>query len=278
MKKAAVLGFPIHHSLSPKLHGYWLKKYGIEGSYEAIEVRPGTLGVTFSRLIQEGYVGWNITIPHKEEALHLMHTIDETAKQIGAVNTVVVDKEGKLKGYNTDAFGFIQNLKHQHTGALANKIVMVLGAGGAARAVISGLLMQKENDQSVKAILVTNRSSEKAEQLVAYFGKKLTFIPWNEKEKVLNQVDILVNTTSLGMQGSPELEINLTTLPITSLVTDIVYKPLSTTLLKRATERGNPIADGIGMLLWQAVPGFEHWFGHKPEVTDELKKYMLSLC
>lgn len=275
MKKAAVLGYPITHSLSPKLHGYWLKQYGIEGSYEAIEVKPGELAETFERLKNEGYSGWNVTVPYKEEALALLgkENIDPIAWQIGAINTVEVLSDGTLKGYNTDAFGFIQNLIEKSNAVLKDKHVMVIGAGGASRAVLAGLL--KEN---VASISITNRTLSKSESLVNYFGKKVQIVPWDEKEEALSEQDFLINTTSLGMQGQPRLEINIGKLPKNAIVNDIVYKPLHTELLKLAKVRGHQIVDGIGMLIWQAVPGFEMWFGTKPEVTPELKTYMLSLC
>ncbi len=280
MKKAAVLGFPIKHSLSPKLHGYWLNQYGIEGSYKAIEAAPDSLMETFARLKKEGYAGWNVTVPHKEHALLMVDEVDEIARAIGAVNTVVV-KGGKLVGYNTDAFGFLQNLVTSRTDNLPvpqqfeSKKGMVIGAGGASRAVIAAL-----KSAGLSEILITNRTQEKAEKLIDAFvvdKAGFTVIPWDEKDQALENIDYLINTTSLGMEGQPPLEINLSALPKTAVVNDIVYKPLETELLKQAKTHGVQAVDGIGMLIWQAVPGFNAWFGKEPEVTSELKDYMVTL-
>lgn len=280
MKKAAVLGFPIKHSLSPKLHGYWLNQYGIEGSYEAIEVAPDRLMETFARLKKEGYAGWNVTVPHKEHALLMVDEVDEIARAIGAVNTVVV-KDDTLVGYNTDAFGFLQNLVTSRTDNLPvtqqfeGKKGMVIGAGGASRAVIAAL-----KSAGLSEILITNRTQEKAEKLIDAFvvdKTGFTVIPWDEKDQALENIDYLINTTSLGMEGQPPLEINLSALPKSAVVNDIVYKPLETELLKQAKTHGAQAVDGIGMLIWQAVPGFNAWFGKEPEVTSELKDYMVTL-
>ncbi len=278
-KKAAVLGYPISHSLSPKLHGYWIKQYGLDASYEAIEVKPENVKETFNRLKDEGYVGWNVTVPHKEEALKLVDEADDIAKAIGAVNMVMV-KEGKLIGYNTDAFGFLQNVmistnKPFNQGApFAGEKALVIGAGGAARAVISAI-----KSAGINQIYITNRTQEKAEKLIENFRDKDAFkiIPWEEKDAALEGVDFLINTTSLGMQNQPPLAINLDKLPKTAIVNDIVYKPLETELLKAARKRGNIVVDGIGMLIWQAVPAFNAWFAKEPEVTQTLKDYMVKL-
>lgn len=277
-KKAAVLGFPIHHSLSPKLHGFWIEQYQLDATYEAIEVKPGTLKATFERLKKEGYSGWNITVPHKEEALTLVDEVGEVAKAIGAINTVVVEN-GKLKGFNTDAGGFVENIISSAHQNFKGKHVMVLGAGGAARAIISGVM-----SYGASSVTITNRTIDKANALQKNFnalaerlGMEIKVVAWDEKEMALKGKDVLVNTTSLGMQGQPPLEINLEQLPKAALVNDIVYKPLETDLIKAAKAHGNTVIDGIGMLIWQAVPAFEWFFGKTPEVTEKLKKYMIAL-
>ena len=288
-KKAAVIGYPVKHSLSPVLHGYWLKKYNIDGEYGFLEVKPEDLEETLLSLKDKGYVGCNLTIPHKESAFDIAGVLDYKAFAIGAVNTIKVNDSG-LFASNTDAYGFTENIKQSYpvfdfTGGKA----VVLGAGGAARAIIFGLLQE-----NVTEIVVTNRTYSKAEELIEYVksaAKKKKFFDqmvgwennsilkvasWDERNEILADANLLVNTTSLGMKGQPELDISLEKLPKNALVTDIVYTPLETGLLKKARERGNFVVDGLGMLLYQAVAGFEMWFGIKPEVTDDLREHVLS--
>ena len=262
MRKAAVIGSPIAHSLSPRLHGYWLKQYQIQGTYEKIEVAPEQLA-DFVRALPQKYAGCNVTLPHKETILPLMDELDDAARSIGAVNTVVV-KGGKCIGYNTDAFGFASSLLEQAP-EIVRGHALVLGAGGAAKAVVVAL-----KKLGFAKITITNRSEHK----LAAFA--LPSIPWHEREHVLSNVDLLVNTTSLGMKGQPPLEISLDMLPPHAVVCDIVYKPLETHLLKQASQRGLVVVDGLGMLLWQAVPAFEMFFGLRPQVTDELRREVLA--
>ncbi len=264
-----VIGHPISHSKSPIIHNYWLKKYGIEGQYVAIDIPCEDLKSRVQQLINESYRGFNVTVPHKESILELCDTIDDTAAKIGAVNTVTI-KDGKLEGRNTDAFGFIENIKQNAANFdFKGKTVTVLGAGGAARAVIYGLL-----GQGVSKIYLCNRTPQKAEKLLQHFTN-LELTPWCSKIKSLYESNLLVNTTSLGMQGQPSLEIDLLDLPQNAVVCDIVYNPLITPLLSAAKARGNPIVTGIGMLLHQARPAFEAWYGVMPEVDDELLKQVM---
>ncbi len=267
MKKAAVIGCPVKHSLSPKLHGFWLEKYGVDGEYNKVEVLPEELEGFLKGLKEAGYQGVNITVPHKENAVQYMDELSDTAKRIGAVNTVVVKEDGGLFGDNTDAYGFIENIKENSDGFdFAEGRAVVLGAGGASRAVVVGLL-----DEGVPEILLLNRTREKDKKIKEEIGGNIIVGDWKDREKLLDGANLLVNTTVLGMDGQKELELNLEMLPKDALVTDIVYKPLKTKLLLGAKARGNQIVDGIGMLLYQAVPGFEYWFGVRPEVVDEQK-------
>lgn len=267
-KLAAVIGWPVSHSLSPRLHNYWLKQYGIEGAYTAMEVKPEALEETMDMVVAKGFRGCNLTIPHKERIIPMLYAMDETAKSIGAVNTVII-KEGKLFGTNTDAYGFMENLK-QHATFKKQKAV-VLGAGGAARAVCKALA-----DEGFNQVVITNRTLGKAETLADHFGSAFNAQPWDKRAELLQNTDLLVNTTSLGLEKNPPLEINLEHLPKETVVNDIIYRPFMTPLLKEAKARGNIIVDGLGMLIYQAIPGFEAWFGKKPEVTPELKQYLLD--
>ena len=266
MKKAFVIGHPIAHSRSPLIHGYWLNKYGIEGSYERIDVAPGQL-VSFIRTLEaNGFGGGNVTIPHKQAVMPLCFHVDANARAIAAVNTLEL-KGSKLFGYNTDGIGFLSNLDQRIPDwkvACATKHALVLGAGGAARAVVHAL------SEAGFRIAVVNRTFDTAQALALAFDKHAAARRWSEIRGLMADVDLLVNTTSLGMKGQPALDIDLSPLPKGAIVNDLVYVPLETELLRRARERGLTAVDGLGMLLHQAVPGFERWFGVRPEVTDEL--------
>ena len=265
MIEACVIGWPISHSRSPIIHGYWLKQHGIEGSYTRQPVEPANLPSFLGNLAQQGYAGCNVTIPHKEQAYQLVTRADDTTERLGAVNTVYL-RDGKLLGTNTDGEGFINSLRHAQPGlTLKNTRAVVLGAGGASLAIVNALL-----EQGVMSIALANRTLEKAELLRKRFGDKVNPIAWDKAEDHLSECDLLVNTTSLGMTGQPDLDIGLARLPQKALVTDIVYTPLRTPLLKNAAARGNPVVEGLGMLLHQAVRGFSLWFGVVPKVTDEL--------
>ena len=278
-KLAGVLGWPVGHSRSPRLHGFWLQQHGIDGAYLPLAVRPEDFEAVIRALPRMGFRGANVTVPHKEAALALADHVDPLARRIGAVNTLVVRDDGSLEGRNTDAFGFIENLRQGCPGfSAARGPAVVLGAGGAARAVVAAL-----QDDGCPEIRLLNRSRERAEALKADLetvvmpGGNITVLPWDSRAAALNDAALLVNTTSLGMTGQPPLEISLAALPTDALVTDIVYAPLLTDLLRAAQSRGNPIVDGLGMLLHQARPGFEAWFGVSPKVTDELRTFVGEL-
>jgi len=268
--KACVIGYPIYHSKSPIIHRHWMRQYNIDGSYEAIEIKPEELEEKIQRLIEVGFDGFNVTIPHKENIFKLCDELDDTAITIGAVNTVVI-KGNKLFGKNTDAFGFIQNIKSaENNFDFTDSSALVIGAGGASRAVLHGLM-----NEGVETIYLTNRTKEKAVNLQKMDPNKIEIINWDEKENCLSDINLLVNTTSLGMEGQHALEFNLGGLNKNSLVTDIVYTPLLTPLLRNAQDRGNNIVTGIGMLLHQARPAFEAWTGILPDVTIELEQGVL---
>jgi shikimate dehydrogenase len=270
--RACVIGWPVEHSRSPVIHGYWLKHYGIDGAYEKEAVKPEDISVFLRNLSEHGYVGANVTLPHKEAALKAVDQADNAAKAIGAVNTLWLDKQGLLHGSNTDAYGFMTNLQALAPAWRAScDVAMVLGAGGAARAVLHGLIAA-----GVRWILLTNRTVAKAETLAREFGSPVEVLSWDAKDSALPACGLLVNTTSLGMTGQPPLDIMVPALPTTAVVADIIYVPLETPLLAAARERGLTAVDGLGMLLHQAAPGFEHWFGIRPEVTADLRAQVVA--
>ena len=271
--KAGVIGWPIDHSLSPHLHGYWLKEYNINGVYEAFAVEPENLETHLRGLADQGRRGTNVTLPHKEATLAIVDQADDQARKIGAVNTVVVQADGTLYGSNSDGFGFLENVKdHQPLWRADKGPAVVLGAGGAARAILIAL-----QGAGAPEIRLLNRTKSRADDLAVELGGSIKIGDWENRAEILAEAETLVNTTSLGMQGQSMLDIDLAQLPETALVTDIVYTPLETDLLKNAKARGNPTVDGLGMLLHQARPGFAAWFGVEPEVTDELRSHILSV-
>ena len=269
--KACVIGYPIHHSKSPIIHGHWLAQYNVQGTYKTVEIEPSNFEASIKALVNEGYDGFNVTAPYKEEIFKLCDEVTETAQQIGAVNTVVI-KNGKLHGTNTDAFGFVQNIKQQQIGFdFKNKKALVMGAGGASRAILYGLI-----DAGIEQIYLTNRTKEKAINVQQLNAQRISVIDWDKKENILDGIDLLVNTTSLGMIGKNALEVDLKNLNQNALVNDIVYMPLMTPLLTQAQERGNDIVTGIGMLIHQARPAFEAWTKILPEVDDALEDEVLA--
>ena len=266
------MGWPIGHSLSPRLHGFWLEKYNIDGTYEPIAVEPENFESALKSLSDHGLAGTNITVPHKEAALRAVDEIDDHARRIGAVNTIVVLKDGRLRGSNTDGFGFLENLKAGAPEWRAKEgPAVILGAGGASRAVAAALV-----DAGVPEIRLVNRTESRATEVAEEIGGPIKAVVWNQREDVLEDAALVVNTTILGMVGNPPLELSLSRLSKTALVTDIVYAPLETTLLKDAKAQGNSTVDGLGMLLHQARPGFAAWFGREPEVTLELRNHVLA--
>ena len=264
---AGVMGWPVAHSRSPLIHNYWLEKYGFAGSYVQLAVAPGDLSVALPGLAALGFKGCNITIPHKVDVLKLVHSLDANATRVGAVNTVVVLPDGQLKGMNTDGFGYIQSLLDAKPDWRADAgPITVLGAGGAARAVVLAL-----KEQGAIEIRLLNRSPDKAKALADEFGVPIIALPWQQRHTALADCALLVNTTSMGMHSGPELDLNLGKLPASAVVSDIIYVPLQTPLLAAAQARGNLTINGLGMLLNQARPAFEAWFGVLPAITHELR-------
>lgn len=269
---AGVMGWPVAHSRSPRLHGYWLRTYGIDGAYIPLPVRPEQLAAALRALPILGFAGVNVTVPHKEAALAAVDRSDPAARRVGAVNTVVVAADGTLDGRNSDGFGFMENLRAGVPGWSARSgPAVILGAGGAARAVAAALL-----DGGVPEIRIMNRTIERAERLSEDIGGPFRVYGWADRAAALDDAALLVNTTTLGMSGQPPLELALDRLPTTAVVNDIVYSPLETALLVAAKARGNRTVDGLGMLLHQARPGFAAWFGVEPEVTPELRRFVLE--
>lgn len=261
---AGVIGCPIAHSKSPQLHTHWLKTYGLPGYYIPMDVAPEDLATVIPTLMKMGFVGVNITVPHKERVMELADQVTDRATLIGAANTLIFRKDGRIHADNTDGYGFIQNLKQNapdwnpKAGPAA-----VLGAGGAARAVITSLL-----EAGAPEILLSNRTRVRADALKSEFGKRLVVVDWVQAGNMLEDAALVVNTTSLGMLGKPPLRVPLDGLQKNAVVTDLVYAPLKTRLLAEAEEMGCTTVDGLGMLLHQAVPAFERWFGVRPEVDS----------
>ncbi len=274
MTKAFVVGHPIAHSRSPLIHGHWLAEHGIEGAYERLDVAPEAFPAFLRTFRDGGFVGGNVTIPHKEAAFAGVDVLTSRAQKIGAVNTLFFDADGRLTGDNTDAPGFIAHLD-QSLGAdwveRSGGTALVLGAGGAARAIVVGLLAR-----GVSRIHVANRTRARAEALVALDPDRVATLDWTDLPAALPGTGLLVNTTALGMAGHGALALDLTPLPATACVADIVYVPLETPLLAAARARGLAAVDGLGMLLHQAVPGFERWFGVRPAVTPALRDRIVA--
>jgi len=268
---AGVMGWPVAHSRSPRLHGFWLEAYGIDGAYVPLPVRPERFEAALRGLAALGLRGCNVTLPHKEACLALADEADEVARRIGAANTVIVREDGSLRVTNTDAFGFAENLEARAPGWPSDRPAVLLGAGGASRAVIVALL-----EAGVPEIRLANRTGERAEALAAEFGPVVSPLAWEERSAALDGAGLLVNSTQLGMTGQPPLEMTLDALDGDAVVYDLVYAPLETALLKEAGRRHLRGVDGLGMLLHQAVPGFERWFGVKPEVDEALREAVLA--
>lgn len=281
-KLAGVMGWPIAHSRSPSIHNHWIKQHGLNGAYVLLPVDPANLKDALKGLSALGFAGCNLTIPHKVMALPLVDRVDDTARRMGAINTIVVEADGTLSGFNTDGFGYIQSLLDAQPDWRADAgPALIMGAGGAARAVLVSLA-----EHGAKDIRVCNRTDSSAQDLAREFtadfaqspdiplgkslGTKVTAIPWAQRHDAVADVALLVNTTSQGMGSNPALDLNLARLPAEALVSDVVYIPLETPLLAAAKERGNPTAGGLGMLLNQARPAFKAWFGVMPEITPAL--------
>ena len=265
---AGVMGWPVAHSRSPRIHGFWLEEKKIDGTYLPLAVRPEALGTALAALPALGFRGCNLTAPHKEAALARMDSLSETARRIGAVNTVTVGENGALHGDNTDGFGFISHLQQQAPSWERALPVAMLGAGGAARAVADALTAA-----GVPEIRLVNRSGERAAALAEAAGERVRALPWDGRAAALEGCGLLVNTTTLGQIGKPALDLALERLPAAATVYDLVYAPLETDLLKAARARGHVAVDGLGMLIHQARPGFAAWFGAEAEATAALRAF-----
>ncbi len=265
MKKACVIGWPIQHSRSPVIHRHWLGLYGIDGAYDKVAVAPADLEVFIKSLRMNGFSGCNVTVPHKEQVLDLVDDASAAARAIGAANTLWFEDE-RLRATNTDAFGYMAYLQAVVPAwDKTSRSALVLGAGGAARAIIFGLL-----EAGVERVVVANRTLDRADALAAAFGAKVRVCAWERTADVGRDVSLVVNTTTLGMDGAGSLDFDMAVLRHDCIVSDIVYVPLDTPFLLAAKARGLRTVDGLGMLLHQAIPGFELWFGVRPVVTPEL--------
>lgn len=273
--KTGLIGHPVLQSKSPLIHGHWMKQLGISGTYSAVDLPCEGLEDGVKNLIAQGYRGFNVTVPHKIAMLEICDHVDELAQIVGAVNTVSI-KDGKLYGTNTDVFGFTQNIRETYPDFdFTRGAALVLGAGGAARAVVQGLI-----DSGVPQVRIANRTRKNADLLLAHASapEKIEIIEWARRENrdVLGDINLVVNTTSLGMTGKGVLEMDLAALPVSAVVNDIVYAPLMTQLLNDAKMRGSRVVTGIGMLLHQARPAFELWHGVRPDVDVALEKLVLA--
>ena len=264
--RACVIGHPVTHSRSPMIHGHWLATLGLAGSYGREDVAPEDIMAFLESLRERGYAGANVTIPHKEAAFRVAHVTTPRARAVEAVNTLWFDGD-TLVGDNTDGEGFLASLEEGCPGWLGStNRAVVLGAGGAARGVVAAL-----QGSGIPHILLANRTQARAQALAGLFGRGVEAIAWEDLPAAMKSADLLVNTTSLGMKGHPPLDLDLAPLKPGAVVTDIVYVPLMTDLLLRARAAGHPVVGGLGMLLHQAVPGFEKWFGVRPQVTPALR-------
>jgi shikimate dehydrogenase len=269
---AGVMGWPVGHSRSPRLHGYWLAEHGIDGAYVPLPVAPEHFERAFRALAVLGFRGANVTLPHKEAALALADSATPEAQRIGAANTLVIDDRGRIEARNTDAYGFLESLKEGAPGWRAQRRpAVVIGAGGASRALLVALA-----DAGLPEIRLLNRTAARAETLAASLQGPIRIMGWGDRGKALDGAGLLVNATTQGMEGQPALDLPLERLPPDAVVNDIVYVPLETPLLAAARQRGNPVVDGLGMLLHQARPGFAAWFGVEPKVTPGLRSYVLG--
>jgi shikimate dehydrogenase len=271
-KLAGVMGMPIFQSRSPVIHNHWIREHGIRGAYGHFPVQPDRVEPAIRGLSALGLAGCNITLPHKVAAMSLMDELTPMAKRIGAINCIVVQADGRLVGHNNDGFGYIQSIRDaQPTWRADAGPVVLLGSGGAARAVLISLVQEGANE-----IRLINRSRDKAEALAQGLESVVKVLDWSERHAALAGAVMLINTTNQGMYGQPPLDLNLDDLPRHALVSDLIYIPLQTPLLVAASQRGNPTVNGLGMLLNQAIPAFEAWFGVKPKITPELHKLVLA--
>ena len=273
MIKTCVIGHPIAHSKSPLIHNHWIAQHKLDGEYGTVDIEPDYLKEGTAMLVKAGYAGFNVTVPHKEAIAALCTQRDEAAAKIGAVNTVKI-QDGELLGMNTDAYGFAENIKQNAPWfKFTGRHAFVIGAGGAARAVLYALLKM-----GCQKVVITNRTRSRAEELAQHFADMgvVEVVDWDQKDAALEGMNLVVNTSTLGMNGQPELEIDLSALGAKALVNDIVYAPLKTRLLQQAEASDRPIVTGIGMLLHQARPAFQTWYGVMPEVDAALEAKILQ--
>ena len=269
---AGVMGWPVAHSRSPVIHNHWIQQYKRQGVYGLFPVAPQNLETAIRGLRALGIAGCNITIPHKVEAMQYMDWVDPLAQRMGAINTIVVQADGALHGYNNDGFGFIQSLRDDKPDWRADAgPITVLGAGGAARAIVLSLI-----DEGASEIRLINRTRAKADALAQEFGQVVTAYDWSERHDALAGCALLINTTNQGMHGQADLDLQLDQLPTSALLADAIYIPLETALLAQARQRGNTTVNGLGMLLNQARPAFKAWFGVMPEITPELRQAIIA--
>ena len=269
---AAVLGHPINHSKSPKLHNYWLSLFNIDGYYIPLDIDPRNFENSIRALSGLGFVGANVTIPYKEKVLKIADKISDRAAIIGAANTLTFLQDGTIYADNTDGYGFLQNIKCKYNDWTAGEgTSVVFGAGGASRAILGALIEDGANE-----VILANRTRSRADQLRSDFGAKIKVVDWMKVQNYLSDASTVINATSLGMDGKADLPIPLQGLNKNTLVTDIVYTPLNTPLLENAAKRGCRTVDGLGMLIHQAIPGFERWFGVKPDVSEKLRELLIS--
>jgi shikimate dehydrogenase len=264
---AGVMGWPVAHTRSPAIHNHWIAKYGLKGAYVQLPVQPERLEAAIRGLAALGFAGCNVTVPHKESAMRFMDELHPAARRVAAINTIVVQPDGRLLGMNNDGAGYIQSLRDADATWRGDAgPALVLGAGGAARAIVVALL-----DEGAPELRITNRTLERAQALADDFGDRVKVVPWAERNEAMAGVSLLVNTTSLGMHGQAPLDVALDALPLEAMVSDAVYIPLETPLLAQARMRGHRTVNGLGMLLNQARPAFQSWFGVLPDVTPELR-------
>lgn len=269
---AGITGWPVEHSRSPRLHGFWLRRYGIDGAYIPLPLRPEDAEDGYRMLAKLGFAGCNVTAPNKEIAFRAVDIRTPAADRMGAVNTIFIGTDGQLTGDNTDGFGFVENLRHSLPGwQSVDGPAVVVGAGGAARAIVIALL-----DAGATEIRLVNRTLGRTEALAEHIGGPISVVPWKQRADVLAGAKLLVNTTSCGMTGKEPLDLDISALATSAVVSDIVYSPLVTPLLEKARARGNPIVQGVGMLLHQGRPGFKGWFGVDAEVDEELTAFVLG--
>ena len=269
MIKAAVIGHPIAHSKSPRIHNHWIHRHGIDGHYGSFDVMTQDLGDFIKARQQESYAGFNVTLPHKIAVMEYCGSLTNDARAVGAVNMVTLHQSGMVEGHNTDAYGFLQNLIKNAGEGWAEKPALVLGAGGASRAVVHAL-----SQSGAPEIRLTNRTIEKAEDMAETF--RVTIHDWDQKARAMDDCGLVINTTSLGMTGQPPLDLDIASAPGDCIFYDLVYAPLQTPFLQKAALKGHKTVTGIGMLLHQARPAFHKWFGVDPVIDNDLQAVVLS--